>query len=204
VPHVLSFGVAYRSTVVLNYSGNAHFANIPPEFATTLYDQAATSRVVLPDTVSFGVAVRPVKKLVLDLDVVYYGWSYLHSIDIHFPNDASGTLSSSEPKNWNDTANVHLGAEWAPSDAWRLRAGAMVDPTPQPSDTLLPDVPDSTRLSFSLGGGWRHKSGVRLDLAYQLVVLLARSSYAPQLEGGYSGYANILSFGVGWGTGPSP
>lgn len=202
IPKVLSFGVAYRSTVVLNYNGNAHFTGIPDTLSGTIHDQTGTSRLVLPDTLSFGVAVRPVKKLLLDLDVVYYGWSYLHSIDIHFPNDASGTLSSSEPKNWSSTANVHLGAEWAVADDWRLRAGAIVDPTPAPGDTLLPDVPDSTRLSFSLGGGYQHKSGVRVDLAYQLVLLLSRTSTAPQMPGDYSGYANILSLGVGWSTAP--
>ena len=200
IPKVLSFGAAYRSTVVLNFDGNAHFAGIPPSLAGTLHDQAGTSRIVLPDTLALGVAWRPVPKLVLDLDVVYYGWGYFRSIDVHFPNDASGTLSSSEPKNWNNTANVHLGTEVTLSDAWKLRAGAMVDPTPSPSTTLLPDLPDSTRLTFSVGGGYRHKSGLRLDVGYELVLLLARSSFAPQLPGDYSAYANIVSLGVGWSS----
>jgi long-chain fatty acid transport protein len=203
VPKVLSFGLAYRSTAVLNFSGNAHFEGIPQSLAGTLHDQPGTSRFVLPDSLAFGVAVHPIPKLVLDLDVVYYGWDYFRSIDIYFPNDTTGTLSSTQPKRWSAIANVHLGAELALNDAWRLRAGAVVDPSPAPGDTLTPDLPDSTRLAFSLGGGYRHKSGVRVDVAYQLVLLLSRSSTAPQLPGDYSGFANILSLGLGFST-PTP
>jgi long-chain fatty acid transport protein len=200
VPKVLSFGLAYRSTVVLNYDGSAHFDGIPQTLQGTLHDQPGTSRIVLPDSLAFGVAVRPIRRLVLDLDAVYYGWDYFRSIDFNFPNDASGTLSTSEPKRWSSTANVHLGAEIGLTDALCIRAGAVIDPTPSPSDTLLPDLPDSTRLAFSLGGGYRHKSGLRLDAGYQLVLLLSRTSTAPQLPGDYSGFANILSLSIGWST----
>ncbi|HSQ67081.1 MAG TPA: outer membrane protein transport protein [Polyangiaceae bacterium] len=202
IPKVLSFGLAYRSTVVLNFDGAAHFEGIPQTLQGTIHDQPGTSRFVLPDSLSFGVAVRPVPKLVIDADLVYYGWDYFRSIDINFPNDTTGSLSSSQPKRWNNVANVHLGMELGLGDAWALRAGAMVDPTPSPSDTLTPDLPDSTRLAFSIGGGYKHKSGLRLDLGYELVLLLSRTSTAPQLPGDYSGFANILSVGIGWSTPP--
>ncbi len=198
VKNVLSFGLAYRSTVVLNFEGNAHFDGIPEALAGTIHNQAATSRIVLPDTLTFGVAVRPIPQLVIDLDGVYYGWDYFRSIDINFPNDKSGSLSTSQAKRWSSTANVHLGAELTLQNRWSVRLGAMVDPTPSPDDTLTPDFPDSTRLAFSIGGGYRHKSGLRVDLGYELVLLLSRTSTAPQLPGDYSGYANILSLGVGW------
>ena len=93
---------------------------------------------------------------------------------------------------------MHLGAELTLQNRWSVRLGAMVDPTPSPGDTLTPDLPDSTRLGFSVGGGYRHKSGLRVDLGYELIVLLSRTSTAPQLPGDYSGYANVLSLGVGW------
>ncbi len=205
VPKVLSFGVHYRSAVELNFDGNAHFTGIPATLAPAIHDQAATSRIVLPDSLAFGVAVRPVPRVVIDLDAVYYGWQFLRSIDINFPDDASGTLARSQPKRWSSTVNVHLGTEISIDEAWRVRAGAMVDPTPSPADTLTPDLPDSTRLAFSVGGSYCHrKTGLRFDLGYELVLLLSRTSTAPQLPGDYSGYANIVALGIGWSSAPPP
>lgn len=204
VPKILSFGLHYRSAVAIDYSGNAHFGGIPATLAGTIHDQAATTRVVLPDSFAAGIAVRPTPKLVLDADVVYYGWSHLQSIDIAFPNDASGSLAIHEPKNWSSTVNFHLGGEFAFNDMWSARAGAVVDPTPSPDETTTPDLPDSTRVAFCLGGGYRHPSGFRVDLAYELVVLLSRTSTQPQLPGTYSGFANIVGLTVGYTFGAHP
>ena len=200
IPKVLSFGAHYRSAVELSFDGNAHFDGIPSSLAGTLHDQPGATRVVLPDSFAFGIAAHPVPKLALDLDVVYFDWSFFRSIDIAFPNDATNTLASTQPKRWQNTVNLHLGGEWAPTDAWRARLGAMYDPSPSPGDTLTPDLPDSTRLAFSAGGGWRAKNGLKLDVGYELVLLLSRDSTAPQLPGSYSGFANVVSLGIGWTT----
>ena len=211
VPQVLSFGAHYRSAVALPFDdGAAHFTGIPSSLAGTLHDQAAATRFVLPDSFAFGAAIRPTKKLVLDLDVVYYGWNHLQSVNITFPNDASGTLSSSSslPKNWSAAVNVHLGGEYTINDAWRVRAGVMLDPSPSPGDTLTPDLPDMWRINFAVGGGYRHKSGLRFDLGYEFLALMSRTSTAPELSGTYSGFANIVTLGVGFGypakTAPPP
>jgi len=202
VRDVLTFGAHYRSAVALSYDGPAHFDGIPDALAGTLHDQSASTRVVMPDSFAFGAALRPIKPLVIDLDVVYYNWTHFRSIDITFPNDASGTLSSSQPKNWAGVVNVHLGAEYAINDTWRVRGGVFFDPTPSPEDTLTPDIPDATRMNFAVGGTYRHKSGLYVDLGYELIVLLSQTSTAPQLPGTYSGYANIVGLGVGFKTSP--
>lgn len=200
VPKVLSFGAHYRSAVALDFDGNAHFSGIPPTLAGTLHDQSASTRLVDPDTFAFGVGLHPVEHLLLEADVVYWGWNHLHSVDIHFPNDASGTLSSSEPKNWSSTLNYHLGAEYALDETWRIRAGALLDPTGSPSNTLLPDIPDVTRLNLALGGGWRHRSGLYADLGYQFVYFFSKNSTAPQLPGDYAGFVNVVGLSVGYTT----
>jgi len=150
-----------------------------------------------------GVASRPVQNLLLDVDVVWYGWSKFHAIDIQYPNDTSGTLSasSSEAKNWSNTVNVHLGGELTVSGAWRVRAGVVYDPSPSPSNTLLPDVPDANRLGLAVGLGYLHPSGFGVDLGYQLLVLFSKTSTVPPpLAGAYSGEGNILGISVGYRT----
>ena len=203
VPRYLSLGVTYRSAVTLDFTGNVHFDNVPPPFQATLHDQLVKTSLTNPDVLQMGVASRPVQNLLLDVDVVWYGWSKFHAIDIQYPNDTSGTLSasSSEAKNWSNTVNVHLGGELTVSGAWRVRAGVVYDPSPSPSNTLLPDVPDANRLGLAVGLGYLHPSGFGVDLGYQLLVLFSKTSTVPPpLAGAYSGEGNILGISVGYRT----
>jgi long-chain fatty acid transport protein len=203
VPKVFSLGVHYRSAVALPFDdASVHFGNVPPSLTGALHDQPAQTRFVLPETVAFGGAIHPTKHLTLGLDGVWTGWSRVQAVNITFPNDPTGSLSasSSRIKNWSDVVSVHFGAEYALDQAWRLRGGFIFDPSPQPPETLTPDIPDASRLNFAIGGGYRHKSGVSIDVAYELIVLLHATSTAPALPGEYSGYANILGFTLGYAS----
>ena len=147
-----------------------------------------------------GVATHPVKKLVIDFDAVWIQWSYLRSIDLTFPNDASGTLNKSLPKNWHDTVNFHIGAEGELSDNWMLRGGILLDPSPSQSNTLTPDLPDATRVNFAIGGTWKHESGVHVDVGYQFILLTGKTSTVAALPGDYGGFANVLGISIGYRT----
>ena len=120
-----------------------------------------------------------------------------------FPNDMTGTLDTTEPKNWRNTVNVHVGGEAAIDDSWRIRAGVLSDPTPSPGSTLAPDVPDSDRLNLAVGGGYSHPSGLHVDLGYQLLFVLKKTSTVPEFPGSYSGIVNIIGVSVGYRT-PRP
>jgi long-chain fatty acid transport protein len=201
IKQYLSFGAHYRSAVKLAFDdGNVHFSNVPRGLAGTIHDQAVKTSVVQPDSLAFGVATHPLPKLAIDVDVVYYGWSRFKSIDINYPNDPTGSLNSSQPKNWSDTLNVHVGAEGALNDTWMLRGGVLIDPTPSPANTLTPDIPDATRINLAIGASWKHESGVKVDLGYQFIIVTTKSSTAPQFKGDYSGLVNILGISVGFGT----
>jgi long-chain fatty acid transport protein len=201
IKQYLSFGVQYRSAVKLKFDdGKAHFSNVPAALSGAIHDQAVTTSVVLPDQLTMGVATHPVKKLVIDFDAVWIQWSYLRSIDLTFPNDASGSLNKSLGKNWHDTVNFHLGAEGELSDHWLLRGGVLVDPSPSPANTLTPDLPDATRVNLALGGTWRHESGVHVDVGYQFILLTGKTSTVQAFPGDYGGFAQVLGITIGYAT----
>jgi long-chain fatty acid transport protein len=198
----LTFGVHYRSAVRLAFKGDAHFDNVPGAFQSTIHDQRATSSLVNPDQLAFGIAARPLETLVLDLDVVWLGWAKLKNVNIDFPYDASGTLATTEAKNWRNTANVHLGGELSVAREWRVRAGALYDPSPSRADTLAPDIPDANRLNLAAGVGWAHPTGVYVDLGYQFLILFSKDSTFPTFPGTYSGNVNIVGLSVGFAYPP--
>jgi long-chain fatty acid transport protein len=202
IPQYLLLGVHYRSAVKFNFDGDAHFDNVPAEFQGIFRDQRVTTSLVTPDVLQMAVASHPINNLVIDADVQWYGWAKFHSIDIQFPNDSTGMLSTSEPKNWKNTVNVHVGGELALDEQWRVRAGVLYDPTPSPDSTLTPDVPDSDRLNLAAGGGYYHPSGLHVDLGYQLLVVFKKTSTAPDLPGSYSGIVDIIGVSVGYRTPP--
>ena len=205
VKQFLQLGLHYRSAAKINFdNGKAHFNNVPRDLQGTIHDQAVTTSVIMPDSLQMGAATHPIKNLVIDFDAVLIRWSQFKSIDLHFPDDASGTLSSSEAKNWHDTVNFHVGAEGTLNQNFQLRGGILIDPSPSPANTLTPDIPDSTRVNLALGGSYKHESGFYLDVGYQLIILTGKTSTAPQLPGDYGGLANILGFSVGYRTPKKP
>lgn len=198
IGRLLTLALHYRSAVKLDFDGNAHFVRIPPSFGSIIHDQIVSTSLTQPDQLAMGVAVRPLPPLVVDLDVVWLGWGKVRTVDIVFPEDKSGSLNITAPKNWNNTANVHLGAELALGEHWRVRSGALFDPSPSPSDTLTPEIPDATRLNLAAGGSYVHSSGFRVDLGYQFLVMFSKTSTAPQLPGEYGGNVNILGVTFGY------
>jgi long-chain fatty acid transport protein len=203
VPQYLSLGVHYRSAVKFDFDGEAHFDHVPPSFQSALHDQRVTTSLITPDILQIGVASRPIKSLVLDADVTWYGWAKFRSIDLIFPNDATGSLRSSQPKNWTNTVNVRVGGEAAVDDSWRVRAGILYDPSPSPADTLTPDIPDSDRINIAVGGSYLHPSGFRMDLGYQFLLFMKRTSTFRPFPGDYSGIANVIGISVGYRTPPA-
>ncbi len=195
---ILYAGAVLRGGVGLNFKGNAHFDNVPPEFAEQLVDQPITSSVTLPLNATFGIGVKPMSSLRFEVDVGYVNWASFHDLTITFPNTPSLTIP--QVKSWYDTASVHIGGEYDVSQSFKVRLGVAYDPTPSPAATLTPDLPDATRIAIAAGVGWKHSSGFKVDFGFQFIVLLSQPSSAPGFAGNYGGTAEVVSLSLGWDT----
>jgi len=196
VPKVLQFGATYRSSVNLNFNGNAHFSNVPPAYTGTFKDQTASTSLKLPDTFGFGVAVHPTPELLLDVDVNYFAWQQFQAIDIKFQDPS---LNIYEAKQWHHSWNYRIGAEYTLSEHVQLRAGILYDKTPSPTYTLLPDIPDTDRINVGIGGTYRW-GAFRIELAYQFIKFLgATSTYPnPMYQYDYNATAHVLALTFGF------
>lgn len=195
VEKYLKFGATYRSAVTMNFTGQAHFTNVPVEFQGLLYDQPITADVTLPAQANFGFSYTPMEKLRFGLDFHYTEWSAFPELAIKFKEPA---LTNPLAKSWLDEVSVHVGAEYDITKSVSARLGFVWDPTPTPALTLTPDLPDSTRVKICAGVGWRHDSGFSVDVGYQLVILTGATSYAPGFAGNYGGTAQVLGLNVGF------
>ncbi len=193
VPEWVVLGGTYRSGAKLPFKGRAHFSDIPSEFASRIYDNGVATDLRLPDSASFGVAfTRP--RFRLAAEVHYMGWASFQELRLDFENDA---LDSALPKSWNDVLSVHVGGELDVTSAIRVRAGYAYDPSPQPAETLTPDIADMSRNKISVGVGYTY-GDFSADLAWQLVLLTATKSTAPTFPGTYGGNAHVIGLTLGY------
>ncbi len=197
-PKFLTLGVSYRSGATLSAEGRAHFENVPAEFASAAFDQGVRTEVTLPQTFRAGLGLHPMDDLTLGLDFAWNGWSSFQSL--RFESTETGNALSDTQKAWRDTMSFHLGGEYGLTDVIDVRAGFSFDPTPSPTGTLTPDLPDADRYRVSLGAGYEVNKNVRVDLGYQLVLLKETMSTVPAstgLQGTYGGSAHVFSITAG-------
>lgn len=184
----LRFGVAYRSEVKLDISGDANFLATtdagfqaiglaPPNFpyARARATSTASTSITLPDSLDLGIAWMPTDKLTLEFDATRTGWSSFDKLEIHFDTPQMGNSFNGhgDPRNWEDVWAYKFGAQYAVTPQLDLRAGYSFDTSPVPDSTVDPLLPDSDRHSFSIGSGI-HSGTTTLDLAYMWVHFVDR------------------------------
>src|SRR5580704_4289140 len=206
----LSFGAMWRSSVKLDYTGTGNFDAPAPYRSSLPPDGPISSTIKLPQQWTVGAAYRPLDELEIEADVVWTDWSVFKNLDINVPaNAASGTQTLATPENYTNTFSVRAGAEyWLPDLGLGVRAGYIYDPTPVPSTSLTPQLPDDDRHEVTLGAT---KELGNIDLSVGLLWLIPRTRATatgtaedpPEYKGTYDISAFVASLTVGghFGTG---
>ena len=184
----LSFGIAYRSAITLHIDGDANFQATTPAglsamgvdyttipsnglpFTRQRFTSKASTTITLPDSLSLGVAWKPIDKLTLEFDAERTGWSSYDKLQISFdPNSQLNAFNNKpSPKNWGDCWAYKVGGQYALNKFLDLRAGYAYDTNPIPDSTVGPELPDSDRHNVTMGFGI-HNEHVALDMAYMWV-----------------------------------
>jgi long-chain fatty acid transport protein len=167
LPGLLSFGAAVRSGVSLDFAGTARFSfNADGIAAIDLLGMAVpdetTGRVTinLPWNMNFGLAYLGIDDLVIAADVYLTLFSSYDRLSMTFDCVADGTCSDSlnaDPivKNWGESIQFSLGAQYTLLDSWTVRAGWGLVTSPVPDSTYDPSLPDGFRNLISVGLGYR-------------------------------------------------
>lgn len=186
----LSIGAMWRSNVQEDFEGTGNF-NALPEYRSMLPpDGDIKTSITLPQSLSGGVAYRPIDALELEADVIWTHWSKFKTLDITVPSPAgTGTLNIVQPQNYSDETTVRVGAEYmVPTFGFAARAGFIYDPTPVPSTTLNPQLPDKDRYDLTLGASKTlGRYGVHFGALWVLPGSRSTSDklYMPELKGKY-------------------
>ncbi|MBH0209123.1 MAG: long-chain fatty acid transporter [Nitrospira sp.] len=198
---IANLAVVYRSQATLHLDG-AFSAN-------GVKIQDATTTLVLPQVITGGIALWPIRnperEWKVELNVDYVGWKSVRSLDIHLANG----FTIPQPQNWKSTYTILVGTEYRwlqlerfPGWEVAVRGGYTNQQTQVPDLTFNPGVPSADlhvisggiglicreNGSFlglipcgSLGAGPLKPKLVGLDLFYQAFL------YEPRTISGVSG-----------------
>jgi len=217
----IKVGASYRSSFKLDIDDadvnlweiNSTIPFVPPGpftaaqvFGGTTFDTRASTTIDLPATLALGVAyIRDRLTLEVDLDWTFWHTFKTLAIDIR---DNNGLLPDAvRPEDWDDVMGINIGAEYRVTDPLALRLGFRWDPTPVPADTMSPLLPDSDRLFYCAGAGYKVRNWT-FDFAYMYLdkkdrtvnnqVNVAAPSIGSGFDGKWSGDAHLVAFDVGY------
>ena len=199
----LSIGLSHRSEIDHDLEGTGEF-DVPANVAAVLgvvrpgqfVDTGVTAALTTPSTTTLSAAWQVTDAFALMADVTETDWHSLRTIDIDYDSRQPNTT---ELYDWKDTRFYSLGAEFALSDAFTLRAGVALDETPVSDETRTPRLPDNDRTWYSVGLTWNASEAMEISAAYTRIVvddpeLDIVSTSGSRLVGDAEGHANL--FGV--------
>ena len=159
-------GIHYRSKISHTPEGSADFSQITLPTALTLTgaftDQGASTKLVLPDSLSIGVFHNMSKSLSVMAGMTWTQWSRFQQLVVRFD---SGQPDQVTPANWQDTWKFSVGFNYQMNSKWNLFTGFVYDETPIPNAALRnPRLPDGDRYWFAGGLSYRHSDQFSLKL----------------------------------------
>jgi len=205
----LSFGVSFHSKILYKFKGNVSTAGASL-LASSLPNGNVSADLTTPLNLAFGAAYRIIPELLLSVDFQYVGWSSYDTLTFNFSNLKE---SVANPRMYDNSYIARLGAEYSLNPDWDLRAGIYFDNSPVKAEYVNPSLPESNRLGFSCGLGYKITRKLSINAAYlfirnsQLTVTNSLEDYATgnvvpagtnpntysPFNGTYNAYANLVS-----------
>ena len=192
----LTFGASFRSKMDMKVkAGEAHvsYAN---ELAQTLTGETIDlinnanfkAQMPCPWVLSLGASYKPVDRLTLAFDARLTGWHAYKSLDVEFLDEqlVQKGLNQYIPKHYKNSWCFSLGAQYALTERFDLRAGLMVDTSPVEKNYYNPETPGMTKIEPTLGLSFRPVPQLSIDLGFMYVAgtgIKGASCESPDLMG---------------------
>jgi len=153
-------GASYRSPFNLKIkNGDVTISNTSPAYASGLLgptpsNTKGSATVAMPATFALGAAYTA-GRLTVEADADWTFWHSFSSLPITIQDPVPTLFSTTNPKQWEDVIALRFGAEYRVTDPLALRAGVVYDPSPVPAATMGPELPDSDRMNYMVGAGYK-------------------------------------------------
>ena len=147
----ITVGLTYRSEADADFEGETKVIGVPG-----LTSDIQLDSVDHPQQIQFGVRFQPIKRVSMEIDVVWTEWSIVDRQLTTFSDPFLVYSPSSPqdiPRHWDDTMQLKAGIEWQTTDYLALRVGYFYDQSPVPDETFDVLWPDADKKTYSIGFG---------------------------------------------------
>ncbi len=166
-------GLGYRSKIDLTLDGKVDFSSdnavgqqvlAAAQARGQLSDGGGKADLTVPANLNLGVYHQLSDRLALMANAEWTEWSSFDELVVEFDD---GRDPSRTEENWDNTWAFSVGANYALTPQWLLRAGLGFDETPIPSaEYRTPRVPDADRTWTSLGATWMPLPALGITAGY--------------------------------------
>lgn len=168
-------GASFRSKMTMTVKKGTATASYANEVARNLLQSTLDilnstnfrASLPCPYVLSAGVAYKPIPELTIAFDAQLNGWGTYKSLDIAFENLEA--FDQHLTKNYHNAMTYHLGAQYALTQRFDLRAGLMIDTSPCDKEHYNPETPAQTRIEPSVGFSFRPIRQLSVDVAFMYV-----------------------------------
>lgn len=169
-------GASFRSEVKMKVDAGTATLSYADETARALLssldiiDKANfTAKMPCPWVLSVGVSYKPIQKLTVAADARLTGWNAYKRLDVEFLDDMLKGYNQNITKDYRNSWAVSVGAEYALTDRFDLRAGLMIDTTPVNKIHYNPETPGMTKIEPTVGLSFRPVKNFSIDLSFMYV-----------------------------------
>jgi len=159
LPEALTIGLTYRDGIKHKLDGQVTVAGLLGPAAAANTDVSGVATFNTPSMLIASARWRATERLTLNAQVTRFDWSAFDAITVEF-----GGRTQVTPQDYVDTTSIAVGADYALTPQWTIRAGVQRDPTPTPDIGRTARVPDSDRWLFGLGASFAASERLSLDV----------------------------------------
>ncbi|CAM3382410.1 OmpP1/FadL family transporter [Halomonas lysinitropha] len=165
-------GIGYRSEIDLTLDGELDVRGTDPVSQGAIAAGQVTgtggkAELTTPANLNLGIHHQLTDRLALMANAEWTEWSSFDELVVDFDD---GRDPSRTEENWNDTWAFSVGANYALTPQWLLRAGLGLDESPVPSaEFRTPRVPDADRQWATLGATWMPSPELGITAGYMHV-----------------------------------
>lgn len=195
------FGIAYRSKVTHELSGDASFskpAGLPAALAAapSFSNTGARAGIDLPDSLALSGYMELDPKWAVMADLNWMHWSRFKELRVRFDNGAPDSVTQEQ---WRNTFRLAVAVNYRYNPQWKLRGGIAYDQSPVRNEFRTPRIPDADRTWLAFGAQFKPAPRSTWDFGFAHLFVKdssinkAEPPIGGTLTGDYKNDVNILS-----------
>lgn len=173
----ISLGASFRTKMMMKVNAGSAYVRYANALTENLLGSSLglineanfKAEMPCPWVLGLGVSYKPIDRLTLAFDARLTGWNTYKSLDIEFLSEQLTPYNQNIPKNYKNSWCYSLGAQYALTERFDIRAGLMIDTSPVNKEYYNPETPGTTKIEPTVGFSFRPYKNLSVDFGLMYI-----------------------------------